>query len=119
GTLMVAPGALSASSVSIDSVHLSWTAAVGPVTGYQIIRQTSGTDEWTVVANVDANSTDYDDVNLQPGTQYVYEIALIAGVSTSTPSNQVTANTLPAAPTNLAVDSVSTNNVQLSWTPGP
>ncbi len=114
-TLMMAPGSLTITAVSINSVQLSWSADPSATTGYQIIRQDPGTGDWTVLTNVSPDNTSFTDTGLDAAQEYSYEVVAINGVTTSTPSNQVTATTLSAAPTNLTAMPLTANTVQLNW----
>ena len=110
-----APTNLAVASTSTASVDLTWTASTDniAVSSYKIyvdgvFKSSSSTNSATVSG-------------LNQGTTYsFYVIATDAAGNNSPQSNTVTATTLtdneaPTAPTNLAVVSVGSNNIEVQW----
>ena len=117
-TLVAVPGNLAVAAVSLNSVQLSWNSDPSAISGYQIIRQDTDSGEWVVLADLSPSATNFTDSGLESGKAYSYQLVAIDGVTTSTPSNQVTATTLPSAPLNLTATSTATDTIQLTWTAG-
>lgn len=111
---------LKVTSVTIDSVSLSWESATDSidVIGYIIYR-----DNQLIQGVIGAEEVAYTDIGLMEDTMYTYQVRAVdqAG-NISEMSNTVTARTKPteeilppAAPLNLRIDDVTTNSVSLSW----
>ncbi|MGI0094713.1 MAG: fibronectin type III domain-containing protein [Nitrosotalea sp.] len=130
GTTPTAPGSptgLTASAISTSQINLSWTAPSNnggsAITGYKIERSTdSGTTWSTLVANSASTSTTYSDTGLAASTTYTYRVSAINSVGTGSPSNTASATTqsaqatVPQPPTSLTATSISTSQINLSWT---
>ncbi|EMF0041105.1 fibronectin type III domain-containing protein [Enterococcus hirae] len=111
---------LKVTSVTTDSVSLSWESATDSidVIGYIIYR-----DNQLIQGVIGAEEVAYTDIGLMEDTMYTYQVRAVdqAG-NISEMSNTVTARTKPteeilppAAPLNLRIDDVTTNSVSLSW----
>ncbi|MFB8575946.1 fibronectin type III domain-containing protein [Enterococcus hirae] len=111
---------LKVTSVTTDSVSLSWESATDSidVIGYIIYR-----DNQLIQGVIGAEEVAYKDIGLMEDTMYTYQVRAVdqAG-NISEMSNTVTARTKPteeilppAAPLNLRIDDVTTNSVSLSW----
>jgi Glycosyl hydrolase family 99/Fibronectin type III domain len=113
-------------STTSKTVNLSWTASTDSGTGvkqYDITRTDSANNKATFT--VTAPATTYSDTSTIYNTSYTYSIiasdnASPSNVSTppatasaTTPAQPVTA---PAAPTGLTATSVSSTQINLSWT---
>jgi hypothetical protein len=59
--------------LSPTQINLAWTDNATNETGYTILRQT-GTGTFSSVGSLPANSTTFQDTNVQPGTTYNYHI---------------------------------------------
>lgn len=92
-TTLAAPTNLTA-SVSAEGVTLSWTAPVGPVDGYEILRWSALQDETeptTLVENIGSSGTSYTDTSATtPGDRYAYRVKAIRGDERSAASYFVT-----------------------------
>lgn len=98
-------------------VSLSWTAATGSPTGYNVKRSTVSGGSYATIGTTTAPTAIYND-SVLGGQTYYYVVAAVNGAGESTNSSQVSvAPTLaaPAAPTGLAGTAGNTQ-VALSWT---
>lgn len=64
---------LTATTLSTTEIQLNWSDSSGDETNYLIQRRT-GTNNYTTIATIEADSTHYTDTNLSPGTHYDYQI---------------------------------------------
>jgi hypothetical protein len=109
------PTSLSASGVSTTQINLSWGAssdAPGNIQGYRIYRN------GTAIATVGSSTISYSDTSVACDTSYSYTVRAYKGDLESNASNTASAtpaNCPPAAPSNLAVSSVTPTSITLSW----
>ncbi len=100
-----------------SQIDLSWIDNNdASATGFNVDRSTSSGGTYTQVATVGASATTYSDTGLTDGTTYYYEVQASNASTTSSFSNIAGAATDLAAPTNLNASSVSTSEIDLSWT---
>src|SRR5207245_1946506 len=119
------PTGLAATTVSSSQINLSWTATSDnggrAITGYIIKRSTDSGSTWTtVVANTGSSSTAYSDTGLAHTTTYYYRVSAVNGIGTGSPSSRAPGTTLAAAPTpptGLTATTVSSSQINLSWSP--
>jgi hypothetical protein len=112
-----APTSLSAavSAGEIQQIQLSWTDNATNETGYAVSRSTDGVN-WSPIADaLPADSTNFADRSVGPGTTYHYLVAAFNAGATSDSSNEALATTAPAAPSGLAATPVSSSRINLSW----
>ncbi|TLX67158.1 MAG: fibronectin type III domain-containing protein, partial [Thaumarchaeota archaeon] len=128
--IAIAPGSptgLTATAASSSQINLSWTAPANnggsAITGYKIERSTNGGTTWsTIVSNTGSTATTFSDTGLTASTTYMYRVSAINPVGTSSPSNTASATTqaptatAPQPPTGLTATTVSTSQINLSWT---
>src|SRR5579883_869987 len=98
-------------------VTLSWTAASGTVTSYNLYRSTTSGGEGTTAYKTGITTTSYTDTGLTDGSTYYYKVAAVNGCGTGTQSGEATGKpvcTLPGAP---SAPTASAGNAQvaLSW----
>ncbi len=93
-------------------VSLSWGASTG-ATSYNVYRGASAGSETLLQSGI--TSTSYTNTGLSAGTTYFYKVAAVNSGGTSTQSSEVSAITIPAAPTGLAA-TAGNAQVSLSWT---
>ena len=91
-----------------------------PRQAYLIERKTGVTGTYSQIDQVVANVQSYSDTNgLAGNTKYYYRVRATNGTIYSAYSNETFAMTFldaPAAPSNLAITAVQSNQVSLSWT---
>ncbi len=103
---VAAPTSLTAKAASTTTVNLSWTAATGTITGYNIYRGTTAGGESLTPINsspLPATATSYADSTTLPGNTYYYVIKAVNGAGVSPVSNEAKA-TLPSNGSNTEVD---------------
>ncbi len=134
-----APTGLTVSSVSHDSVTLTWDdPGDTSITGYQVLRRPRDGEEYedgkgstTFVAienDTGSSATSYTDASVTPRTRYVYRVKAknVAGLGprssyANTETNQAPTPqptpvpTAPARPTGLTAEAVAHNSVTLTW----
>jgi formylglycine-generating enzyme required for sulfatase activity len=94
GSVPEAPSGLSAGSLSVSRIHLSWNDNSSNETGFRIERSPDGSSGWMEVSLASADAASWDDTGLIIGTAYSYRVRsydLAAGDSTY--SNTASAST--------------------------
>ena len=108
------PTGLTATTVTSNSVGLSWSASTDPdgiVVGYTVYRN-------GVAVGSTGGATTYTDLGVYPGTTYQYTVdAVDGGGNHSAQSTALPVTTPPSAPTGLATTSETASSVGLSWSP--
>jgi len=89
-----APTGLSAPTVFISQIHLTWTDNSNNETGFKIERSPDGTSGWTQVKLTAANTTSWNDTALSAGTTYYYRVRATNAAGDSPYSNTVSTATL-------------------------
>ena len=112
------PAGLTATPVSSSQINLSWTASTDNVgvSGYKVYRNGS------LIAT--ATTTSYSDTGLPASTTYTYTIAAydaagnVSALSASASATTKAASdtTAPSVPAGLTATTVSTSQINLSWT---
>jgi hypothetical protein len=100
-------------------VLLTWSDRSATETGFTIERSPLTDTNFTQIATVGANTTSFTDTGLSEATKYWYRVRAYNAYTTSAYSNEQQVTTLyniPAAPSGLAITSLLTNKVSLSWT---
>ena len=113
-----APGSLTATSVSTSQINLNWTASSAAGVVYDVFRSTtSGFAPSSANQIATATGTSYSDIGLATNTTYYYVIEASNTSGTSAPTTQASASTMtiPLAPANLTATSVSSSEIDLSW----
>lgn len=104
-----APTNLKITSVSENSINLSWEKS-STANKYEVYRNESKLT--TTLGN------SYIDRNLEPNTEYCYTVKSICNIGTSEDSNEACATTHDlsvTAPENLDATAVSTSSISLKW----
>jgi hypothetical protein len=115
-----APSGLTATS-GTNLVSLSWTAAGGAPTGYNVKRSSSSGGPYTnIIGTTTAPTVTYDDAILG-GSTYYYVVSAVNGAGESTNSSYVSASPVLAAPETPAGLAATPGDAQvaLSWTASP
>src|SRR3989449_3533882 len=123
------PTGLAATATSTSQINLSWTAPIvdggSPLTAYEIDRSSDAGISWlTIISNTATTATTYSDTGLASATQYTYRVSAINSAGTGSPSNTGSATTLTPpplptptdSPTGLTATTVSSSQIDLSWT---
>jgi fibronectin type 3 domain-containing protein len=95
-TAAAAPSGLTAAAVSSSEIDLSWTAAAGTVTGYNVYRGTaSGGQSPTPLNSTPLSSavTNYQDTTAAAGTSYYYVVKALDGTGISQGSDEAMTTT--------------------------
>lgn len=115
-----APSNLAASTVSEDSISLSWTDNASDEDGYRLERSLNGVD-WTLAAALSAGASSHVDTGLSAETTYDYRVIATNGAMSSEASNVVSATTdpepvlPPSDPNGLAATALSESQIDLTW----
>lgn len=104
-------------SLSTTQLVLDWRETNGE-TGYRVERSTDGGTNWTTIATVAANWTSYTDSGLTPATGYSYRVTPLSALGDAASTSVITAGTRLASVTNLAITTLASNQIDLSWTGG-
>ena len=88
-----APNDLTVTMLSVSKLHLAWTDSSSNEMGFKIERSTTGTTGWTLVGDVVANTTIWDDVGLADGTSYSYRVRAYNTAGDSGDTNIASATT--------------------------
>ncbi|HET7501668.1 MAG TPA: LamG-like jellyroll fold domain-containing protein [Kofleriaceae bacterium] len=115
------PVTVTATAQSDTQILVSWSAVPGAFK-YFVEQSTAGGPFVFVGTTLEPGNSQLE-TRLTPSTQYAYQvIAVSTDGSESPPSAPVTATTLavaPGAPTNVTATTVSSSQIDLSWTASP
>jgi chitodextrinase len=121
-----APATLMAAAAGSTQINVSWTASTDNVgvTRYAVERsQGAGSTSFTQIATL--AGTNASDTGLAPSTVYNYRVRATDAVGNLGPYSSIASattaaappdQTAPTAPGNLAASTVSSNQINLSWT---
>ena len=87
-SLPPAPTGVSVTRQSQTQASITWPATQG-ATGYVVERRTEGSGQWTQIATVGPDATQFIDTTLQAGTNYFYRIAARSSDGNSAYSKEV------------------------------
>jgi concanavalin A-like lectin/glucanase superfamily protein/List-Bact-rpt repeat protein/fibronectin type III domain protein len=74
------PSGLVATAPTYGQAHLAWTDNSGDEASFELERSTAGSGgPFTPLATLSANTTAYDDLNRNPGTEYCYRVRAVNG----------------------------------------
>ncbi len=115
--LLQSPINLSFRNSSTYLTHLYWEDTSDNESGYIIEVAVGGTDVFSIIATVPANSIEYTHFGLIPDIQYKYRIRATNEYFISAYSNIVTrkAMDIPLPPSNLTVEGTSASSMVLKW----
>ena len=115
------PTNLQAVARSGTRIDLTWTDNATNETGYYVERApdvagVAGT--YTQIATLASNSNSFSSTALSSNTAYWFRVRAFNATDVSAYSNQTSATTflVPAAPTNLQGQAISTTRIDLTWT---
>src|SRR6266496_4277289 len=115
------PTNLQAVARSGTRIDLTWTDNATNETGYYVERApdvagVAGT--YTQITTLASNSNSFSSTALSPNTAYWFRVRAFNATDVSAYSNQTSATTflVPAAPTNLQGQAISTSRIDLTWT---
>ena len=115
---LASPSGLTATTLGSNSIELDWTNDSSAATGINILRSTNGGNAYTLIDSIGAGTTTYIDQSLATGQTASYELIATTGNTSSSICGPVTATALPAVPTNLQAQSLSSSSVELTWQDG-
>ncbi|MDW7676171.1 MAG: fibronectin type III domain-containing protein, partial [Bacillota bacterium] len=115
-TIPAQPTNLAVTSVSANSVTLTWQDKSNNETGFKIERKT-GSGSYSEITTVSANTTSFTNTGLSNNTIYTYRVRAYNAAGNSAYSNEISAKTgvVLARPENLETSSISTDRVTLTW----
>lgn len=112
------PSSLAAQAIGETQIDLSWNDNSFNETGFRIERRTNS-GNWSDIADVSANTTNYSDTGLSSDTYYIYRVSTIGAVSVSVPSVEAhaatTGTSVPTVPANLVAVELSPTQINLVW----
>lgn len=109
-----APSSLTVTEISSSKYSLSWVDNSARETAYVVERQISGSNSWSVVGTIAANSVTFSENNFFP--ELVYQFRVKARGASTDSAYTVSADTeLVSGPANLVATSKSTSKISLSW----
>lgn len=83
GTLPVAPGSVTATTIDYTRINVSWSDNSNDETGFEIYRSENINGPFQIIATTTANTTSYIDSALSPLTTYYYMVKAINNSGTS------------------------------------
>ena len=112
---LLIPTGLGATAISPTQISLSWTDNATGEDGYKIERMQAGAS-FSQIAAINANLSSFTDSGLRDGTSYTYKVRAFNTIpADSVYSNEATAVTPLQPPTNLTATTVSSSQINLSW----
>lgn len=115
-TPLSSPTGMSTNAIDEGTIHLIWTDQSLNELGYVIERSLSSGSDYKEIQTTSANSTEYTDMNLIDGMQYFYRVRATKDSIDSDYSNESSATTKLAAPSELSAICIDESLIQLSWT---
>ena len=113
-TSFPSPTNLIATPVDDQSIQLTWTDNCSFESGFRLERSTGG--NYTQIAEVEADITEFTDTGLNYGTDYTYRVRAFTDENASGYATSNTTNTSFPSPTNLIATPVDDQSIQLTWT---
>ena len=112
-----APSDLVATALSGTKISLAWQDNSSNETGFRIECKIDADGSWGQLADLPADTTEYQNDGLTPGTTYYYRLMASNLYGDSDYSNEASATTLlpPAAPSNLTATAMRSTQIDLSW----
>jgi len=113
-TQPVAPTGVTATASSTTSIAISWSSVKGAV-GYRVYRRAASGDYELIGTS---SIVSYTNSGLTAGTTYYYKVSAYTSYGSDgegSKSDEVSAVTLPAVPTNVTAAVNSANSITISW----
>ncbi|MDP8240352.1 MAG: fibronectin type III domain-containing protein [Candidatus Hatepunaea meridiana] len=112
-----APENLAATVLSDSQIHLTWTDSSSNESGFYIQKKENDSSDWQTVNTLETDTEEFEDTDLEEGSQYQYRIKAYNEGGESDPSNTVDVTTLAKAPSDLAAgqDSTDYTSINLTW----
>jgi len=111
-----APSNLAGQAVSSSQINLTWQDNSTNEEGFYIYRKT--TDNYSIIATMEANATSYNNTGLSPEISYSYKVTAYNDAGESESSNAINITT-PAEPleppSNPMAEAVSYKQINLTW----
>jgi len=111
-TMPDAPTSVVAMVNSANSITVSWKEVLG-ATGYRIYRSTTSSGTYELAGTTATLS--YANSGLTAGTTYYYKVTAYNDGGEGSQSYNVSATTLPMAPTSITATANSTSSITISW----
>jgi probable HAF family extracellular repeat protein len=114
----LAPGGLTASAISSSQARLTWTDN-SPIETAVALWRKRGAADWSRIAALAPNTTQFTDSGLAPAASYTYRVRAIGLGGSSDWTNEAAVllpDVPPSAPTGLSARVVSSARIDLSWT---
>jgi titin len=114
------PSNLGATPISSSAITLTWDDNSNNEGRFEIFRSTNGTN-FSFLAQVGANRTDFTNTGLSAGTTYFYRVRAVNSSGNSAWSNIASATpgggqvNIPATPSGLTATAASSSQINLSW----
>ena len=112
----LAPVNLTATSVALSQIALSWQDRSTNETGFTVQRSSDGGAHWDNLATTLPNVTSAQDNAIGPTTTYLYRVFANGTDINSDFSNTLSVTPVPAVPGEPAASPASSTQINLSWT---
>jgi hypothetical protein len=104
------------SATSTTQINLTWTDNSDNENEFRLERKTGSSGTYTQIVSVATNTTAYANTGVSDGTIYYYRARACNAVACSSYSNEASVTTVLVAPTNLTCTSISSSQINLTWT---
>ncbi|MFA5793924.1 MAG: fibronectin type III domain-containing protein [Candidatus Brocadiia bacterium] len=115
-TQIAPPLSLNVAVISSSQIDLTWTDNTDNETGYKIERKTGSGGTYSQIADIGANIITYSNTGLVDGAIYYYRVRAYNATTNSAYSNEASDAIALNAPTILSANTVSTSQINLTWT---
>jgi len=110
-----APTDLNAEAINDQTIRLTWTDNCSFESGFKIERK-AGSSNFSQVAEVNANTTTYEESSLTYGEIYTYRVRAHTSLNQSDYSNESLTRMVIPAPTDLNLEVIDVQTIRLTWT---